>query len=283
MVKTHRQKQKKLDLAEEMEGGRELYSAVAMRTTCSSACQQEEKAWQELNKQLMSNLSPPAQAIPHSPKVRIKRLTDEKIRGTGSGTDTDSGASSMETDWVIPDLRNIRLSDANPIPLDQQVTANQQGRGKTVLVRCHSLKPYFKVTCFQINVQTGQMYMHTQPAMDVGINCQMEEFDLDILKARLDAMAPPPESQQNEGTLPRIPLVQRTGPINEIMTEQEAWDILNRYKELCKLYATAYHELAICTRYSTVERVKACSLLEPYISDVLEKVDAALAIFCMEN
>ena len=67
------------------------------------------------------------------------------------------------------------------------------------------------------------------------------------------------------------------------MTEQEASDILNRYKELFKLYATAYHELAICTRYSTVERVKACSLLEPYISDVLEKVDAALAIFCMEN
>ena len=108
----------------------------------------------------------------------------------------------------------------------------------------------------------------------------MEEFDLDILKARLDAMAPPIESQQDEGTLSRIPLVQRTGPINEIMTEQEAWDILNRYKEL---YATAYHELASCARYSTKERVKACRLLEPYISDVLEQVDAALAIFCMEN
>ena len=67
------------------------------------------------------------------------------------------------------------------------------------------------------------------------------------------------------------------------MTEKEAWDILNRYKELCKLYTTAYHELAICARYSTIERVKACSLLEQYISDVLEKVDAALAIFCMEN
>ena len=115
MVKTHRQKQKKLDLAEEMDGGQELYSAVVMRTTCSSAHQQEEKAQQELNKQLMSNLSPPAQAIPHSPEVRIKRLTNEEIRGTGSGTDTDSGASSMETDWIIPDLRNIRLSDANPV------------------------------------------------------------------------------------------------------------------------------------------------------------------------
>ena len=61
----------------------------------------------------------------------------------------------METDWVIPDLRITRLSDANPIPLDQQ------NRGKIVPVRCHSLKPYFKLSCFQINVQTGQMYTHT--------------------------------------------------------------------------------------------------------------------------
>ena len=222
----------------------------------------------------MGNLLPPAQAIPHKPEVRIKRLTDEEIRGTGSGT--DSGTSSVETDWVIPDLRITRLSDANPIPLDQQ------NRGKIVPVRCHSLKPYFKLSFFQINVQTGQMYTHThththtQPAMDAGINCQMEEFDLDILKARLDAMAPPPGSQQDEGTLPGIPLVQKTGPINEIMTEQEVWDILNRYKELCKLYTTAFHELAIHARYSTIERIEACSLLEPYILNVLEQVGAAL-------
>ena len=58
-----------------------------------------------------------------------------------------------------------------------------------------SLQKCFKVTCFQINVQTGQMYIHTQPATDIGIKCQMEEFDQDILKARLDAMAPPIESK----------------------------------------------------------------------------------------
>ena len=114
----------------------------------------------------------------------------------------------------------------------------------------------------KINVQTRQMYMHTKPATDVCINCQMEEFDLDILKARLDAMAPPVESQWDKGSLPRIPLVQRTGPINEIMTEQEAFDILNRYKELCKLYTMDYNELTIHTRYSTIGRVKACSLLK---------------------
>ena len=37
MVKTCRQKQKKLDLAEEMEGGRDLYTTVVTRATHSSA------------------------------------------------------------------------------------------------------------------------------------------------------------------------------------------------------------------------------------------------------
>ena len=32
-----------------------------------------------------------------------------------------------------------------------------------------------------------------------------------------------------------------------------------------------------------IERIKACSLLEPYILDVLEQVDATLALFCMDN
>ena len=123
---------------------------------------------EELNKQLMGNLSPPRQAIPHSPEVRIERLPNKEIRGAGSGTDTNSGASSIETDWVITDLINTRLSDANPMTLDHEVIADQQNRDKIVLVRCLSLKPYFKVGCFQINVQTGQMYMHTHPGMPNG-------------------------------------------------------------------------------------------------------------------
>ena len=113
-----------------------MYSSVAMRTTCSSAHQEEEMAQQELDKQLIGNLKPPMQAIPHSPKIRIERLIDEEVRGTGSSTDTDSGASSVKTGWVIPDLRNTKLSDANPKPLDQQVTANQQDKGIIGLVRC---------------------------------------------------------------------------------------------------------------------------------------------------
>ena len=111
-----------------MEGGQDLYNAVAKRTTHSSARRQEEMAQEELNKQLIGNLSSPAQAIPHSSEVIIERLTDKEIRGAGSGTDTDSAASFVETDWVIPDLRNTRLSDANPIPLDHEVTADQQNK-----------------------------------------------------------------------------------------------------------------------------------------------------------
>ena len=71
------------------------------------------------------------------------------------------------------------------------------------------------------------MFTHTNPTTEVGINYQMEEFHIEILKARLDTLAPPIEMQLDEGSLPQILLVQRTGLINTIMTEQEAYDILN--------------------------------------------------------
>ena len=128
-----------------------MFNMVFNRTTHSSAHRHEEMAQEELNKQLVGNLLPPVQAIPHS----LEGLTDEEIRGAGSGTDINSRALSVETDWVIPDLRNTRLSDKNLIPLDQGVTAHQHNSDKIVLVLV-SLKPYFKVTCFQINVEMGQ-------------------------------------------------------------------------------------------------------------------------------
>ena len=57
MVYTQSQKQKKLDLREVVEGGRDLYNAITKgRVTHSSAWQQEEEAQQALNEQLMGNL-----------------------------------------------------------------------------------------------------------------------------------------------------------------------------------------------------------------------------------
>ena len=137
-----------------------MYNAVAKITTHSSACRQEEMAQEELNKQLMGNLSPAVQAIPYSPEVKIKRLINEEIRGAGSGMDTNSGASSMETDWVIPDLRNTRVNDAIPIPLDHEVTeqrqdsVSQMSQSQTIL------------QSGMFPGQIGQMYTHTHTASD---------------------------------------------------------------------------------------------------------------------
>ena len=123
-----------------------------------------------------------------------QQVADRQSLTTNTSHTTQSQGHTRETDWQR-DQRNMKwyrhqqwsilhwnrlghtrpkkqkTEQWNPIPLDQQVTANQQGRGKIVLVRYHSLKPYFKVSCFQIKEQTGQMYMHTNPAIDVGINC----------------------------------------------------------------------------------------------------------------
>ena len=53
-----------------------MFNMVVKRTTRSSAHRQEEMAQEELNKQLIGNLSPPVQTIPRSPEVMIERLTE---------------------------------------------------------------------------------------------------------------------------------------------------------------------------------------------------------------
>ena len=120
MVKTHsKKKHSNKSRVAEMEG--ELWSTVASKrmTRNNACCREEEKAQQQLDEWLIPNFQSPTQDVLHILEVCIERLTDEEVRGTRNNTDTDSAGSSVETDWVIPDLRNTRLSGANVTPLDQ--------------------------------------------------------------------------------------------------------------------------------------------------------------------
>ena len=108
----------------------------------------------------------------------------------------------------------------DPIPLNQSVTAESQWQGRrTLLVRCPELRPYFKVSCYEINMQTGLMFSHTKPAKDIAIQCQTEDSDLKIFKARFESLVNPIETERRDEDLPRIPLVQKFSAVNEVMSE----------------------------------------------------------------
>ena len=99
----------------------------------------------------------------------------------------------------------------------------------------------------------------------------MEDFDLDILRARVESITNPVENERRDEDLPRIPYVQKSSAINKVMTENEMCNKLNIYVDPCELYANASCKLDMRSRLSPEDRIKACALLEPYISDALYK------------
>ena len=116
---------------------------------------------------------------------------------------------------------------------------------------------------------TGQVYTHTIPAMDIGIPCQTKPFKTNTLKAQFNSITNPKETERRDEDLPRIPYVQKSSAINKVMTENEMCNKLNIYVDPCELYANASCKLDIRSRLSPEDRIKACALLEPYISDAL--------------
>ena len=81
----------------------------------------------------------------------------------------------------------------------------------------------------------------------------------------------------------RIPNIQKLSAVNKVMSEAEVWSKLSTYAELCQLYANASCELSRRARKFPKRRIRACELLEPYINDILEQMDAVIAIFAMEK
>ena len=83
--------------------------------------------------------------------------------------------------------------------------------------------------------------------------------------------------------LRRIPLIRKTAPVADIMDLSEIEEKVDQFCTLWELYADASYELARKSKLSPADATKACKIYGPYISDILQKVDAVITIFAMEN
>ena len=55
--------------------------------------------------------------------------------------------------------------------------------GKTkILFNSPQLRDFFTTTCSELDLMTGRVYMYLLPAEDIGVPCQQEEFDLNLLE-----------------------------------------------------------------------------------------------------
>ena len=123
--------------------------------------------------------------------------------------------------------------------------------------------------------------MLQSPPEDVGLPCQQEEFNLDILRKCLQEDRGMLEHGMEE--LRRIPIIRKTAPAADIMDLAEIEEKVEQFCTLWALYADASYKLARKFRLSPPEAMKACKIYRPYISDILQQVYAVMTIFAMES
>ena len=121
----------------------------------------------------------------------------------------------------------------------------------------------------------------TPPQADIGIPCQQEGFDLNLLVEQLENGQDPSEHQIEEPE--RIPLVRKRAAPADIMDLDDIKDKICQYCQLWKLYAETSVELKRKSKLSQENAVIACKVYRLYISDILQQVDEVMKLFTMEE
>ena len=103
------------------------------------------------------------------------------------------------------------------------------------------------------------------PPKDVGISCQEEEFNVNQLKEQFQSHTDTTVPECCEEELKRVPLIQKTTAVADIMDIREIEEKLGQYGLLCQLYAEASCEMTRRSKLPQEETIRACKVYEPYI------------------
>ena len=82
-------------------------------------------------------------------------------------------------DWYVPDFCNTRVGDL--IRERLQIETTEGG----ILFSCPPLSEFFKTSNFKLDLRKGKVYTFLAPTEDIGVSCQQEQFDLELLTALL--------------------------------------------------------------------------------------------------
>ena len=129
----------------------------------------------------------PAQEITNNPTPAIENLTDPQnpvlnptVELTRMETDNMIDYvrkfSNISSDWYVPDLNKSHVRDIinNRLPM---------GTGRTkILVTCPLLREFFTTSTFEIDLNSGRVYTFLLSPEDIGVPCQQEDFDLNLLR-----------------------------------------------------------------------------------------------------
>ena len=104
-------------------------------------------------------------------------------------------------DWYVPDFKNTQVKT---LIKERVKCITQKGR---ILFTCPPLNEFFPMATFELDLATGCIYTFLTPSEDIGIPCQQEEFNLDLLSRKLQRDAE--DSEMCEEELLRIPCIRK--------------------------------------------------------------------------
>ena len=183
-------------------------------------------------------------------------------------------ASNINLDWYVLDLMNTCVRDMIKNRLPTCTSRNH------ITVTCPMLKNFFGTSMFEIDLKTGKVLTFQTPPEDIGVPCQQEEFNLDLLKKRFQD-----DSVLEHGMeeLKRIPSIRKIAPAVDIMDITECEEKIYQFCTLWELYVDASYELTRKSKLPLAEAATACKIYGSYINDILQQVDMVITIFAVEN
>ena len=101
--------------------------------------------------------------------------------------------------------------------------ATQKGR---ILFTCPPSNRFFPTSTFELDLATGRICTFLMPPEDIGIPCQQEEIDLELLERKLRKDLKNNDMHIEE--LERIPLITKIAAPADCMDQEE---IENKYRQ----------------------------------------------------
>ena len=123
--------------------------------------------------------------------------------------------------------------------------------------------------------------MYLDPPENIGVSCQKDPFDLELLRNMLQDEQD--VSMAQEETLERIPNIKKLAGPADTMSLEEAEHKIYQFCQLWQLYADISVELRRKSELSQESAVAACRVYVPYISDIVRQLDEVMKIFAIEK
>ena len=204
-----------------------------------------------------------------NPTVELHKTKDESIKEFVQNNGT------ISLDWYVPDFSNTRVGDLieQRLPLE-----TMEGR---ILFSCPALSEFFKTSNFELDLKTGRVYTYLDPPENIGVSCQKDPFDLELIHSLLQDEQD--ASMAHEETLERIPSIKKLAGPADTMSQEEAEHKIYQFCQLWTMYADNSVELRRKSELSQESAVAACRVYVPYISDIVRQLDEVMKIFAMEN